>query len=481
MTKTAVVPVLKPKRRRGLDQFIGCHSEWNLGSPGGWDYQRITQIIGKTIWEKHFYDVIDADLDFDHPLLYPVNNFVDMLTEAHRSREGLNPGFIAVVAEEETLEDVAENRNLVGHLNAVDGISSALMAPHELEMQKGRVYWHDQPVSVIFMDFNTDVLLKLHRKLKLVPLLQAVWEGRVINPRGTEPINSKSMFEVITDPRNKHRFHEETILRTPWTRQFYPRKTDGPKGEQISDLVEWTRANWNNLVLKPERGYSGKGVSVGGINHDTDNIISGALKNGDYGGYIVQEKVPLNLWTEKMPELDYENRVVKEVECQTDFRCLFGQNGLFGFLCRYGGVPTNVGSGGGVQPLAVFDSEMGIGEATERINDAILKKGYGEVLEAVEYQKKMALDHQLTYLLGPIKIALRPRLITTGQMKALESYCRAIWEDCLTLEQMWLAEELNVILNIDPDELALVKAQPWNGAPAIFASDGLFSFGAHVK
>jgi hypothetical protein len=464
-----------------LDQFIGCHSEWNLGSPGGWDYQRITQIIGKEIWEKHFSGALDATLDFDHPFLHPVNNFVDMLIEAHRLREGLNPGFIAVVAEEETLEDVTENRNLVSHLNAVEGISSALMAPHELELQKGRVTWRGQSVSVIFMDFNTDVLLALHRKLKLAPLLQAVWEGRVINPRGTEPINSKSMFEVITDPRNKYRFHEETIMRTPWTRQFYPRKTEGPNGEQISDLVEWTRANWDNLVLKPERGYSGKGVSVGGINHDIDTIIEGALKNGDYGAYIVQEKVPLNLWTEKIPELDYENYVVKEAQCQTDFRCLFGQKGLFGFLCRYGGVPTNVGSGGGVQPLAVIDSEMGIGEATGRINDAIVKKGYGEVLQAVGYQEQMALDHQFTYLLGPIKIALRPRLITTGQMKALASYCSAIWADCLTLEEMWFADELNVIVDMDPDELILVKAQPWKGAPAIFASDGLFSFGAHVK
>jgi len=154
-----------------LDQFIGYHSEWNLGSPGGWDYQRITQIIGKEIWEKHFSGALDAILDFDHPFLHPVNNFVDMLTESHRLREGLSPGFIAVVAEEETLEDVTENRNLVDHLNAVEGISSALMAPHELELEKGRVSWHGQLVSVIFMDFNTDVLLALHRKLKLAPLL----------------------------------------------------------------------------------------------------------------------------------------------------------------------------------------------------------------------------------------------------------------------------------------------------------------------
>jgi hypothetical protein len=105
---------------------------------------------------------------------------------------------------------------------------------------------------------------------------------------------------------------------------------------------------------------------------------------------------------------------------------------------------------------------------------------YGEVLEVVEHQKKMAMDHQFTYLLGPIKIALRPRLITQGQIKALEGYCSGIWSDCLTLEKMWLSGELDLRLRFDPDELEIVQSQPWRGGPAIFASDGLFSFGAHV-
>ncbi|MFQ6002763.1 MAG: hypothetical protein ACE5KJ_03370, partial [Candidatus Zixiibacteriota bacterium] len=298
------------------------------------------------------------------------------------------------------------------------------------------------------------------------------------NPRGTEPINAKSMFEVITDPRNRNRFHKETIQRTPWTRQFYPRQTQGPNGEHISDLIEWTRLNWANLVLKPERGYSGKGVSVGGLHRDIDDIINLALKDGDY---IVQEKIPLNLWAENMPELDLENHSVKEVQNQTDFRCFIGQKGLFGFVGRYGGVPTNVGSGGGMQPLTVLRSKMSVGEATKRINQAILNMNYSDVLEAVEYQKKMALDHQFTYLLGPIKIALRPRLITISQMKALETYCAGIWSDCLTLEKMWLSGELGIIVNIEPGELEIIRSQPWKGTPAIFASDGLFSFGAHVK
>jgi len=465
-----------------LEQFLGYHSEWNLGSPGGWDYQRITQKITKAVWKKHFQNYsIDVDLDFDHPLLNPVNSFVNLLKEAHRLREGANPGLIAVIAEEETLEDVVENKNLVTHLNAVEGLSGALMAPHELEEENGRVCWQGQPVSIIFMDFNTNVLLDLHRKHNLYPLLQAVREGRVINPRGTEPINVKSMFEVITDPRNRQRFHKETIQRTPWTRQFYPRQTQGPNGEHIPDLIEWTRSNWDNLVLKPERGYSGKGVSVGGIHHDIDDIINLALKDGDYGNYIVQEKIPLNLWTENMPELDLENRSVTEVQYQTDFRCFFGQKGLFGFLGRYGGVPTNVGSGGGMQPLAVLRSEMSVGEATKRINEVILNMDYGDVLEAAEHQKKMAMDYQFTYLLGSIKIALRPRLLTTGQMKALGAYCASIWSDCLTLEKMWLSGELDVIVNIEPEELEIIRSQPWGGGLAIFASDGLFSFGAHVK
>jgi hypothetical protein len=465
-----------------LAQFAGYHSEWNLGSPGGWDYQQTAQKIGKAVWKKHFQNhSIDVELDFDHPLLHPVNSFVNMLKEAHRSREGANPGLIAVTAEEETLKDVAENKNLVTHINTIDGLSGVLLAPHELELEKGRVCWQGQPVSIIFMDFNTNVLLDLHRKHNLAPLLQAVREGRVINPRGTEPINAKGMFEVITEPRNRKRFHKETIQRTPWTRQFYPRQTQGPNGEYISDLIEWTRSNWNNLVLKPERGYSGKGVSVGGIHHNIDDFINLALKDGGYGEYIVQEKIPLNLWTENMPELDLENHSVREVQCQTDFRCFIGQKGLFGFLGRYGGVPTNVGSGGGMQPLAVLHSAMSISEATKRINEAILNMDYGDVLEAVEDQRKMAMAHQFTYLLGPIKIALRPRLLTTDQMKALKTYCASIWSDCLTLEKMWLSGGLGVIVNIEPEELEIVRSQPWGGGPAIFASDGLFSFGAHVQ
>jgi hypothetical protein len=182
-----------------VQTFQGYHSEWNLGSPGGWDYQKTTQIIGKAIWQKlSQIQSFNVELDFDHPFFYAVDGFAEMLIEAHRARDGKNPGLIAVVAEEETLEDVTENRNLAQRLGAADGVTGALMAPQELELKNGAVCWKGQPVSILFMDFNTDVLLRLHRKHDLSPVLQAVKEQRVINPRGTEPFNVKSMFEVVS-------------------------------------------------------------------------------------------------------------------------------------------------------------------------------------------------------------------------------------------------------------------------------------------
>ena len=95
------------------NEFIGYHSEWNLGSPGGWDYQRITQEIGKAVFEFLSRRIdFGLELDFDLPILSPVYGLVEMLAHVHRDREGSNTGVIAVVAEEETLADVVENRNL---------------------------------------------------------------------------------------------------------------------------------------------------------------------------------------------------------------------------------------------------------------------------------------------------------------------------------------------------------------------------------
>ena len=460
-----------------MQSFKGFHSEWNLVCPGGWDYQRITQLIGKAAWQKlNEICPFNLELDFDHPLFYPIDGFLQMLVDAHQNRQGRNHGLIAVVAEEETLEDVTENKNLALRLNQIDGLTGALMAPQEVELKNGRVCWRGQPVSVMFMDFSSDVLLSLQKEHDLRPVFQAIEEKRVINPRGLEPLDAKSIFEIITG-RCPDRFHEEIVERTPWTRRFYPRRTEGPGGEVIDDLIEWTRSNWTKLVLKPERGYSGHGVRVGAIHNDLDEAVNLALTDGNY---IVQKTVPLSIWAEDIPFLEKDGTVSLKT-CQTDFRCLIGPNGTLGFICRFGGVPTNVGSGGGVQSLAVLRTDMSIGDAVMRINESIMNMEPGDLRDVTEAQEQMALDYDFTYVLGPIPIALRPRVITEQQIEALKHYSIKLWEDCVILEKMWLAGELDELIKIKDQQLQLAQLQPWGGTRAIIASDGLFNFGAGPK
>jgi len=226
-------------------------------------------------------------------------------------------------------------------------------------------------------------------------------------------------------------------------------------------------------VLKPERGYSGHGVRVGTVNEDVDEAIALALEQGDY---IVQEKIPLSLWAEKFPVV--ENGKIELKSNQTDFRCLMGPGGLLGFVGRFGGVPTNVGSGGGFQPLAVLRSDISVRQAVERINDFIMDMDPADILQVAAERDQMALECEFTYLLGPVRIALRPRLITEGQIKALRGYGEKLWKDCLTLERMWLAGELDDYVNIEEEELEIARMNPWGGSAAIIASDGLFNFGA---
>jgi len=461
-----------------LKGFLGAHSEWNLGSPGGWDYMHTTEVIAKTTWKAlNEINPIDLELDFDHPQLHPVIGFLSMLLDVHRHREGNNPGLIAVTAEEDTLEDVTENINLANQLNAIDGITGVLAAPHEFELMKGMVCHHGRPVSTIFMDFNNDVFLRLHRKHDLSPLIQAIKENRIINPRGTEPFNVKSMFEVITGSYGKL-FHSETVRRTPWTRRFYPRRTDGPNGEPILDLVAWTRKQWRNLVLKPERGYSGMGVKVGDVHHNVDEAIELALREGHY---IVQSKVDLNLWAEEIPEINLDTGEVCLRRRQTDFRCLVGPGRIFGYLGRFGNVPTNVGSGGGVQPLAILRTSIPTDEAVSKLNNILMDLAPLDLAALERQQKDMATAARFTYINGPIPIALRPRLVTPTQLDALANYCRAMWSDCLILEKMWHEGELDSYIDIEEEELDIARLQPWKGGAAIFATDGLFSFGAHPE
>ena len=458
------------------DQLVGYHAEWNLVCPGGCDYQRMAQERGKLCWDR-IKGTLDLkiELDFDHPLLKPVSSFLEMLLRAHNLRFPREKPFILMVAEKDTLDKVPENINVVKFLNQMEGVSAALTCPEELEKRGDRVTYRGKTATAIFLDMNNDVLLEIGEKEDIEPLLVGIRQGLVVNPRGLDPIGAKGVFEAVTG-ECRSLLSKSTVEHTPWTRRFYPRKTTGPKGEVIPDLVEWVRSHWEQIVLKPVYGYSGRGIFIGQLSESRDDDIQTALEAEPY---IVQSFVPKELWAEEYPWLDQEDETVILKQWQTDFRCLITDDGLIGFAARFGGIPTNVGSGGGNQSVAILKNEIPVEEAVNRINEAIVDLEYPTVMEIQEAADKKGLELGHAYLSGPTPITLRPRIITRNHLIALQKYSENLWSDLMKLEQMWIEGNLDHAVDLGEREAEIARLQPWRGSQALIASDCLFSFGAH--
>jgi hypothetical protein len=465
-----------------VNDFLGFHSEWNLGSPGGWDYQRITQELGRLFWQR-VKQRARADLpaglpedmepDFSHHMFMPVLGFAQTLLRASRNNFPDERPFLVLTAEPDTLETVLENKNFVDRLDAMEEVSATLAAPHELEVSGDRVTCRGHKVTAIFQDFNADVMLELEKEYDLAGLRAAIKAGLVLNPKGMEPVGVKSVFEAVTG-EFRDRMSPSTVERTPWTRLVYDRATTGPHGEEIADFPEWCRTNIHHLVLKPVQGYSGKGVIVGYRSENPEADVQAAL---DAGNYIAQELIPLALWSEDSPWL--ADGAVALRRWQTDFRCLITETGVIGFLARFGGVPTNVGSGGGTQPLAVIKGSADTRPVVRAMNKTVLSLGAAALAEIKAEVDELSMAMGNTYLLGPIPLAMRPRVLNESQISALNQYGLALWKDCVTLAGLWREGKLGRVAQITDAEREVAELAPWNGQTAMMASDGLFSFGGH--
>ena len=455
----------------------GYHGEWNMGSPGGWDYQRIVQLLGIMAWSLILENTeVGVDIDFEHPQINAVPGFASMLLRAHKNIHGQNPVHAVLLAETETLGIVLENNNFVDYMNSLDGVKASLAGPEHLSLKNGKVCCRGEEATIIFMDFNMNVLIKIARNEDIRPVKEAIRQGILVNPRGMEPLGAKGLFEVIIE-RYGDLVSDDTQKHTPWTRQFYSRSTTDSQEERIEDLVGWTEEHWGELVLKPAHGYSGHGIFIGDEKENPEKHIKAALDAGDY---IVQQKVPLGLWTEESTWPLPEEGSLFLKEWQTDFRCFITDEGLQGFLARFGGVPTNVGSGGGIQPVAILKNDMSPRSAVDKINQALFKLGYRAFVQIQEEVNKKAVEMGLTYLLGPIMVSLRPRLLTNDHITELNQYAHNLWNDAVKLEEIWREGQLDDVVHIGEEEKELAMMQPWRGGPALMVSDGLFSFGADL-
>jgi carboxypeptidase Taq len=139
--------------------------------------------------------------------------------------------------------------------------------PRELRLQGDEVYWRDLCVDVVYRDYEVRDLIALgHREGHDMAAMRALFrQNRVVSSIGGD-FDHKSCWEILTDEglaaayfsAEERRLFQRHIL---WTRLLAERRTTLPHGE--GDLVEYVRRHREALVLKPNRGYGGAGVTLG--------------------------------------------------------------------------------------------------------------------------------------------------------------------------------------------------------------------------
>jgi hypothetical protein len=231
------------------------------------------------------------------------------------------------------------------------GFPSIVCDPRRLTYDGGRLRDGEVAIDIVYKRLLVNELLE--KAGELFPLLQAVRDGAVtiVNPFRCKPIHKKAIFSVLTDEAFGPLFTEAEraaiAAHVPWTRRVREEVTTF--GGREIDLPAFVRTERENLVMKPNDEYGGKGVFIGWETSeaDWDRALAAALETP----YVVQWKVELlrQTFPELSPDLRFRDFVV-------DLNPFVFNGEVEGFLTRLSGTSlANVTSGGGQVPAFLVE------------------------------------------------------------------------------------------------------------------------------
>jgi uncharacterized circularly permuted ATP-grasp superfamily protein len=173
------------------------------------------------------------------------------------------------------------------------GIDCRIVDPRDVELRDGVLRAGDFQFNLIYKRVLISELLE--RGGPGHPIIRAVQTGAVCMANGfrCKILYKKASFAVLSDERNSRLFRDDERQaiadHIPWTRVMAARKTER-LGQPI-DLVPYVLANREQLVLKPNDEYGGKGIVLGWtVDGPTwEAAVTTALAQP----YVVQERVNL--------------------------------------------------------------------------------------------------------------------------------------------------------------------------------------------
>ena len=275
---------------------------------------------------------------------------LETLIACHREAGGKEERPTIAIVDYEEVPTRSEH-HLFREFFETSGYPAVVCDPRHLVYDGGRLRHGGTAIDIVYKRLLTNEFLEKVDELQ--PLLEAIKDRAVtvVNPFRCKPIHKKAIFAVLTDDELQHLFTEEErraiAAHVPWTRRV--REGYTMRSGQRIDLVAHARAHRDDLVLKPNDEYGGKGVFIGWESSETqwEAALSTALRES----YVVQEKVDLQRQTfpELAPDLRFRDLVV-------DLDPFVFQGEVEGFLTRLSGTSlANVTSGGGQVPAFLVE------------------------------------------------------------------------------------------------------------------------------
>ncbi len=173
------------------------------------------------------------------------------------------------------------------------GLECIIADPREVEYRNGQLVSGDFHITLIYKRVLISELIE--RGGMDQPVVRAVRDGAVcmVNPFRCKILHKKASLAVLSDERNAGLFSDAELeaieAHIPWTCRVEERHTR--YHGQVVDLLPFILEHRENLVLKPNDEYGGKGIVLG---WETDpGGWAQALQTALTEPYIVQERVAI--------------------------------------------------------------------------------------------------------------------------------------------------------------------------------------------
>ena len=173
------------------------------------------------------------------------------------------------------------------------GLACEIVDPREVEYRNGRLVAGDFAIDLVYKRVLLNELVA--REGLDHPVLRAVRDRKVcmVNPVRCKLLHKKTSLALLSDERNAALFDDvqraAIEAHIPWTRRVEERRTQY-RGKPV-DLLEFTVASRERLVLKPSDDYGGAGIVLG---WEVDQAgWEAGVRKALAQPYIVQERLVL--------------------------------------------------------------------------------------------------------------------------------------------------------------------------------------------